>query len=246
MYRTNVLGTRNVVDVSLKKNVQKLVLTSSVAAYGANDILTPESPKNGKNSWVGYCWTKYHQEEEIFSGISSGLWATILNPVGIVGKYDRYTMASWYEMIWEKRLPFFTENQGCFGSAVEMARAHINASKIGKLGQNYVLGGVIFSMTETSKMISSVFGRVDESPAEVPLWVLYIFATVSDIYGQYFASRDPDITLETVKLLEVGSYSKVDSTKAELELGYISNINLSDVLRVSVSWWMEDWVKNKQ
>jgi nucleoside-diphosphate-sugar epimerase len=87
-YQTNVLGTRNVVDVALQKNAGKLVHTSTIAVFlpAANDSLVDETfTHTGRNHWASYPSTKELAEDEVRAGIADGLWATILNPAAIFG-----------------------------------------------------------------------------------------------------------------------------------------------------------------
>lgn len=59
-YRTNVLGTRNVVDVALAKNATKLIHTSTVAVFLPNNgsIVTEDSELKGLENWNSYGNTK--------------------------------------------------------------------------------------------------------------------------------------------------------------------------------------------
>lgn len=82
MYRHNVKGTANVVNVALYHQVQKMIFLSSVRAFGEKSD-TPQFNESAK--WVnvknakGYGWSKHLAEREIWRGVNEGLQSFILN-----------------------------------------------------------------------------------------------------------------------------------------------------------------------
>ncbi|MCB0501603.1 MAG: NAD-dependent epimerase/dehydratase family protein [Bacteroidetes bacterium] len=82
MYRHNVKGTTNVVNVALYHQVQQMIFLSSVRAFGEKSD-TPQFNESAK--WVnvksakGYGWSKHLAEREIWRGVNEGLQSFILN-----------------------------------------------------------------------------------------------------------------------------------------------------------------------
>jgi dihydroflavonol-4-reductase len=97
-YATNVLGTRNLVDAALERGAARFVHTSSIAVFppvaaaagaAAGGVAVNESyPHAARAHWSGYGSTKALAEDEVRAGIADGLWAVVLNPGAIIGKYD--------------------------------------------------------------------------------------------------------------------------------------------------------------
>lgn len=80
---TNISGTRNVVNVCLKKNVGKLCYVSSIATcVGDENGIWQDSPEKSV-----YSRSKNYSEQEIWKGISKGLNAVIVNPGVILGPF---------------------------------------------------------------------------------------------------------------------------------------------------------------
>ena len=129
MYRINVKGTENVVNVALQARVKKLVHISSVAALGrskANPIVNEETTwiDGPDNSW--YSVSKHMAELEVWRGVEEGLPAVIVNPGMIMGKPLNGN--------WETGTPrmvkmlaggmrFYTKGNTGFVSAVDVAKA---------------------------------------------------------------------------------------------------------------------------
>lgn len=98
MFKTNVEGTINVVNLCLEKKIKKLCFVSSVAALGRkipNGNLTNQRIKiNEKATWEdnplnsNYARTKYLAEMEVWRGQSEGLNSVIVNPSLILGEAD--------------------------------------------------------------------------------------------------------------------------------------------------------------
>ncbi|MFN8239020.1 MAG: NAD-dependent epimerase/dehydratase family protein, partial [Chitinophagales bacterium] len=74
MYKTNVEGTANVVNVALTKGIKKILHVSSIAAIGGKpEERITEETKWEKNQWTThYGITKMLAEREIWRGIQEG------------------------------------------------------------------------------------------------------------------------------------------------------------------------------
>jgi dihydroflavonol-4-reductase len=98
MFKTNVEGTINVVNLCLEKSIKKLCFVSSVAALGRkipNENRTNHLIKiDEKATWEenklnsNYAKTKYLAEMEVWRGQSEGLDSVIVNPSLILGEAD--------------------------------------------------------------------------------------------------------------------------------------------------------------
>ena len=91
MFKVNVEGTKNVVNLCNDHQVKKLIHISSIAAIGrsANQGVVDEDTtwKNGKyNTYYGV--TKYLAEQEVWRSYHEGLPSVIVNPSLIIGDGD--------------------------------------------------------------------------------------------------------------------------------------------------------------
>ena len=85
--RTNVEGTANVVNLSLKYGVKKLCYVSSIGAIGPS---TKKKEVTEENEWNEakanvYGITKYEAELEVWRGSQEGLSIVIVNPGVVIG-----------------------------------------------------------------------------------------------------------------------------------------------------------------
>ena len=72
-YQTNVVGTQNIIKVSLEKQAGRFIHTSSISAYGIHeDNVLEDTESNALDSGINYHVTKYISEIEVKK--SSGGW----------------------------------------------------------------------------------------------------------------------------------------------------------------------------
>ncbi|MDB5227062.1 MAG: family NAD(P)-dependent oxidoreductase, partial [Bacteroidota bacterium] len=126
MYKTNIEGTANVVNIALQKNVKRIVHVSSIAAIGGKPgEMIDEETKWEKNKWTTqYGITKMLAEREIWRGIQEGLEAVIVNPGIIVGigNDDHKATIRLFKRIASKKLPFYTNGTNGFIDVEDVAR----------------------------------------------------------------------------------------------------------------------------
>jgi nucleoside-diphosphate-sugar epimerase len=88
MYRVNIDGTENVVNIALESGVRRLLHVSSVAALGrttnASTVTEEKKWEDNKNN-THYAITKHHAELHAWRGIAEGLEGVIINPSTILG-----------------------------------------------------------------------------------------------------------------------------------------------------------------
>lgn len=129
MYKTNIEGTANVVNVALGKGIKKILHVSSIAAIGGKpkELITEET-KWEKNQWTThYGITKMLAEREIWRGIQEGQEAVIINPGIIVGTGNDEHKATirLFKQIATRKLPFYTNGTNGFIDVEDTAKAAI-------------------------------------------------------------------------------------------------------------------------
>ena len=88
MFRINIEGTANMVNLAIEHGIKKFIHVSSVSAIGRekNDVLVNESGTwSGKFRQTRYGVSKQRAEMEVWRGIAEGLNAVIINPATILG-----------------------------------------------------------------------------------------------------------------------------------------------------------------
>lgn len=87
LYKVNVEGTANVVNVALHHKVKKIVHISSVEALdilGPGQLIDEKVKLDIQQISTTYGVTKHLSEREVWRGMAEGLEVVILNPAGII------------------------------------------------------------------------------------------------------------------------------------------------------------------
>jgi dihydroflavonol-4-reductase len=232
--RVNVDGTRNMVHAALEKETRAFIHTSSVSAWGEQEIVPfDESAKsNALSSSINYERSKYLGELEVERGVSRGLRAVILNPGAIVGRYDKTGWARLIRLVDAGKLQGVPPGAGGWAEARQVARAHIAAVDHGRPGDRYLLGGTNASYLEAVRIIGELTGKkVPSKP--MPGWAVRALGRVSQ-WGSLLTRRAPDVTPEiAAAFTRPPQFFKSD--KAFEDLGY-RPVPLADMLRDSYDW----------
>jgi len=225
--RTNVAGTRSVVEAALEARPERLVFTSSAATLARPldhvrgepvtiDESTPYDDAMARAAMV-YPHTKSLAEQEVLRGVDAGLDAVITHPTAVFGPGD-----------WKGNLlPLFRASHTLLGRAVPMgwrtvcdvrdvAVTHVAAALQASRGQRFALGGESMSVRELFALIAAAVGGrppVVELPAGLVLLLGRAIETVATLRGRAPLLGEEMALQSTLRV-------RVSSAKAERELGY--------------------------
>ncbi|ASK34439.1 SDR family oxidoreductase [Alloalcanivorax mobilis] len=235
-YQDNVMGTRAMVTAALRNQAGRFILTSSISAWGIQPRPIDETtPSLAAHDWIGYNRSKYLAEEEVRSGIKSGLDAVILNPCGIIGAGDTHNWSQMITLIDQGKLPGVPPGGGNFCAVEEVARAHLSAWEKGATGENYILAGVEASFLELAATIGHLLNKPTPK-RPMPEWAIRLAGQLYPI-GSLFTGKEPSLTPEKVAL--VTSRVHADGGKAVQQLDFNDTVPLEAMLRRCITWMRE-------
>jgi dihydroflavonol-4-reductase len=234
--RDNVDGTRHVVEAALAKRVRRLVVTSSISAYGPVDgEITEETPSLAANSSVNYQKTKWQAQELARAAIPKGLEVVIMQPGAIMGAYDIGTWSRLFVMVRDGKLPGVPPSLLTFTHVREVVAAHIAAADKGQNGGSYLLGGENKTMMELVKDISALVGK-PAPEKETSMALLRVVAALGDLASR-FTGKEPPITPEMAGLMS--RRVSTSSAKAQRELGF-RVVPLKEMVKDCYDWMVAE------
>ena len=229
--KTNVDGTRNVVEAALRRHAKRFIHTSSIAAFGVHDhVVREDTESNAESQPYGYVRTKRQGELEVLCAVERGLPAVVMNPANILGPGDVTGWARLILLVDKGKLLAAPPGIGSFCHGVEVARAHIAAATRGRIGHQYLLGGADASFVELGAVIARQLGR--RSPGRAPALALRVLGAANDVIAR-FTGKEADITWENASLF--CRRIVCDSSKAVAELGYVPR-SLDQMVADAVVW----------
>ena len=143
LYQNNIVGTANVVNISLSKNVKKLAYVSSIAALGNgtehNLIVNEETERNNEAIRSDYSISKFGAEMEVWRGFQEGLEVVIVNPGVIFGNgFPKEGSSLFIQNIKEGQL-FYTLGKLGIIAVEDVVKALTTLMKSTISGERYIL-----------------------------------------------------------------------------------------------------------
>jgi dihydroflavonol-4-reductase len=242
MYRSNVEGTRSLLEAARKQGVRRVVYTSSVATVGfasngqGNGHVADEHSPVSLADMIGhYKRSKFMAEQVAFDAARSGVDVVVVNPTTPVGERDvKPTPTGRIVLDFLKRkFPAYVETGLNLVDATECARGHIQAFEKGKSGERYILGGENLTLKQILDRLAAISGL--KSPT-VKLPYVFAFATgvMDEMVTGRLLRREPRATIDAVRMGRKMMF--VSSAKAERELGW-RVVPVDGALRRSVEWF---------
>ena len=242
MYRSNVEGTRSLLEAARKQGVRRVVYTSSVATMGftsngqANGHVADEQSPVSLADMIGhYKRSKFMAEQVAFDAARSGVDVVVVNPTTPIGERDiKPTPTGRIVLDFLKRkFPAYVETGLNLVDATECAHGHIQALERGKSGERYILGGENLTLKQILDRLAAITGL--KSPT-VKLPYVFAFATgvVDEMVTGRLLRREPRATIDAVRMGRKMMF--VSSARAERELGW-RTVPVDGALRRSVEWF---------
>jgi len=254
MYRSNVGGTRFLLEAARKQGVRRVVYTSSVATMGftsnyaaaetrtgdgarprTTTVADEESPVSLADMIGHYKRSKFMAEQVAVEAARSGVDVVIVNPTTPVGERDiKPTPTGRIVLDFVKRkFPAYVETGLNLVDATECARGHVQALEKGRAGERYILGGENLTLKQILDRLAAITG-LPSPTVKLP----YIFALATGVVDEMVTGRllgrEPRATIDAVRMGRKMMF--VSSAKAERELGW-RTVPVDGALRRSVDWF---------
>ncbi len=238
LYRTNVEGTRNVLEVAAETGVPKIVYTSSVGTLA----LGGPSPANENahaalEQMVGdYKRSKYLAERVVDDWVARGLPVVLVSPSTPIGERDVKPTPTGRIVVdfLNGRLPAYVDTGLNLVDVRDVAAGHLLAAERGRPGERYILGHRNLTLQEMLGLLA----RLTNLPPprfKLPHWIPLALAHVEAPLCRWLG-RDPRVPLDGVRMSRALMF--FDSSKAVRELGFPQS-PIEPALERAVSWFVD-------
>ena len=243
MYRSNVEGTRGLLEAARKQGVRRVVYTSSVATMGfasgfssRNGTVANEASPVSLAEMIGhYKRSKFMAEQVAVDAAKSGVDVVIVNPTTPIGERDVKPTPTGRIVVdfLKRKFPAYVETGLNLVDATECARGHVQALEKGRSGERYILGGENLTLKQILDRLAAITG-LPSPTVKLP----YIFALAAGVVDEMVTGRllgrEPRATIDAVRMGRKMMF--VSSAKAERELGW-RTVPVDGALRRSVEWF---------
>jgi dihydroflavonol-4-reductase len=246
--RTNVDGTRHVLEAARQACVRRLIVTSSIVALGASErpsLLDETVQWNLASLRIPYVTTKWQAQQIALSasatvdGPGRRPEVIVVNPSCVIGPDDfRHSeFGTLCQRFWRGRVPFYFGGGANFVDVRDVAAGHLLAAQLGRPGQRYLLGGVNRTygtfFTELARIAGRAIFRL-----RLPGCLAQPLAALDSLHRRHRRrqgrSTRPQLTAGQAALL--CKYFFFTSQKAFAELGYRPR-PFAETLRRTYAFW---------
>jgi len=238
MYRSNVEGTRALLDAARKNGVRCMVYTSSVATIGFTGNGRPadeDSPVSVADMIGHYKRSKFMAEQLAMEAGRSGMRVITVNPTTPVGEQDVKPTPTGRIIVdfLKGKFPAYVETGLNLVDVHECARGHVAALEKGRTAERYILGGENLTLKQILNKLGAISG-LPSPKLKLPYFVAYAAGFVDETVSGRLLGREPRATVETVRMGKKKMWAS--SAKAERELGW-KLVLADDALRRAVDWF---------
>lgn len=220
MFRSNVDGTRNILEAASREGVERIVYTSTVGCIGfVKGGLGDETTAVKLSDMAGaYKRSKFQAEQVALEYARKGLPVVIVNPTAPVGEHDVKPTPTGQTIVDFLRggMPAYLDTGLNIVDARETAEGHWLACEHGRPGERYILGSENLTLREIFEKLFRISGRPAPT-TQIPWGVAWLAGVVSTGLAG-LTGKPPRVPLAAVQMARKKMW--VSHAKAERELGF--------------------------
>ncbi|MHA1302644.1 MAG: NAD-dependent epimerase/dehydratase family protein [Candidatus Heimdallarchaeaceae archaeon] len=241
--RTNVEGTKNLLNAFIEVGGERFVQTSAVGVYGyklPNRPITEDYPKLAS---FPYHRSKLLSEQAVFEKAREhGFFVTAIRPPMVMGPGDLQVAPSIFKFILEgKTIPLInggTKTKTSFAHVKDVARALVTC------GENEKANGQAFNVVSFATTQKNLFDIAGDIAGIAPKYlkiryeIAYTLGFFSELFSKIRRGGKPKITRRRVN--QVGRSRLYDTSKIQDFLGFEPQYDLRTSLTESFLWMKEN------
>lgn len=220
MFRSNVDGTRSLLEAAQNAGVERFVYTSTVGCIGMPaGGLGDETSAVGLEQMAGpYKRSKFLAEEVALKFAGTGFPVIIVNPTAPVGDHDFKPTPTGKIVVDFARgkMPAYLDTGLNVVDVGDVAAGHLAACERGRVGERYILGAENLTLQQIFVALGEIAGR-PAPKIRIPYGVAYAAGAISTAWAG-LTGREPRAPLDGVRMARKKMWVRHD--KAARELGY--------------------------
>jgi len=220
LYRSNVDGTRNLLEAARAAGVERAVYTSTVGCIGipAGGIGDETVPVKLAHMAGDYKRSKFLAEMVALEFARAGFPVVIVNPTAPLGDHDvKPTPTGKIVLDFLKGdMPAYIDTGLNVVDVHDTALGHWQACERGRVGERYILGSENLTLAGILQKLAKITGR--KAPKiQIPYGVAYLAGAFSTAWARV-SGQPPRVPLDAVRMAKKKMW--VSHEKAARELGF--------------------------
>ena len=236
LYRSNVEGTRNLLEAARAAGVERVVYTSTVGCIGipGHGLGNEDTQVSLEQMSGAYKRSKFQAEQIALHYARAGFPVVIVNPTAPVGDRDfKPTPTGKIVVDYLKgKLPAFVDTGLNLVDVEDTAEGHLLACEHGAIGERYILGCENVTLQQILTRLAAISG------GKAPRWrIPYVVAYAAGVASTGWANlsgQEPRAPIDAVKMARKKMFVSLD--KSRRELGFNPR-PVDGALRRAVDWF---------
>ena len=236
LHRSNVDGTRNLLQAAKSAGVERVVYTSTVGCIGVphGGIGTEDNPVKFEDMAGEYKRSKFRAEQVALEFARDGFPVVIVNPTAPIGDHDVKPTPTGKIVVdfLNGAMPAFIDTGLNVVDVRDAAEGHLLAAQHGRPGERYILGSENLTLAQILQELARITGRKAPT-AQIPYAVAFCAGACSTAWAGV-TGKPPRVPLDAVRMAKKKMW--VTHEKAARELGFQPG-PASQALARAVEWF---------
>jgi len=221
MFKTNVEGTENLVNLCLQNGVKRFIHISSIAAIGrttknteiSENAMWEESSINSH-----YAKSKYLAELEVWRAGEEGLDVAIVNPSVVLGPGDWLKSSTRiFKYVWDER-KFYTEGKLNYVDVRDVSSSVTTLLDNNISGERFILSGGSILYKDFFEKVAQQFNK--QPPTIKAGKLLLNIAVAMEYLRSKVTGSEPNVTSESKKSARMMFHYKSNKIKSSFNFEF--------------------------
>jgi dihydroflavonol-4-reductase len=244
--RVNVDGTQLMIEAALNHKVSRFIFVGTANSFGYGENGKPGEESNPYLSLkygLDYMDSKFYAQERVLKAVKEfGLPAIVVNPTFMIGPYDsKPSSGAMVLAVHGGKIPGHPTGGKNYIAVKDAAIAIANATKMGRIGEAYILGNVNLTYKRIFEEIASVVGAEAPKRRLNPL-IIRLYGSLNSFFAKVFKYY-PGITKELAIISCEKHYYSPE--KARRELG-LPQTPIKTAVKECYDWFKENGYLDKK
>lgn len=238
----NVDATESLIQLAIKKGIDKFVFVSSANAFGYGTLKHPgteEEPIKAPFSGSYYAISKAEAQKKVLA-YKNQIPVSVVNPTFMIGPYDGKPGSCKIIMMGHKKRVIFSPPGGKnFINATDAAQGVVAALEKGKNGEAYLLAGENLTFRSFFQKLSSI-EKTHSLILTIPPFILNAAGYLGNLLR--LVNINTQLSSTNTKILCINNFYSSEKAKKELKVEFK---NIETGIKSCIEWFKETGMIDK-
>jgi dihydroflavonol-4-reductase len=240
LFAVNLKGVQNIAALAQKYGCQRMVQIGTANSFNHGSKAAPgdeNQPYTGDQFKMDYMDSKYEAQCHLLQmHQTQDFPVVILNPTFMIGPFDSGpTSGRMLLELYKNKLPGYAGGGKNFVYSKDVAVATVNALKMGRVGQCYIVGNENLYFGEMFKKAAQVFGQPFKLK-QFPGFAINLVGAINSIIAR-LTGKTPQLSYSMAKMASVKQFYSPAKARTELQLPITP---IEEAIADCIGWYQEN------